>query len=550
MKSQTKSDAPFQRTPPDSATSRPSHGLLLAETGGAQPSLVRVSGVLAVAAVTLLTGSAFHCAETAPPDPSSSGDARQASEMAGAWVGGEVLEREQPDSQVNFFTLRPDGSLELSMIYEVGSRSRVWSYDIDVTYRDGAVSWGYHEGHLNPARDTMWVSKDYRGDRSEWMWVRREGADSLVARLLSVEGKPFEYRVPPEEGDGWACADPGSVGLDQEALFGFLDAVASGEFGDIHSFLVVRHDTLVVEEYFAESGSKHGAFVSSVFRDRVHLLASTTKPVVSALVGIAIENGFIGNVGDPISQFLPAHASLFRGGKEAITIEHLLTMSPGLAWSQTGRLGRTSDAQAVWETDDLVDYVLEKRLREDPGTRFRYSNGTAALMGAVLESATGMGMGRFAEENLFGPLGITDYEWGSYPDGTVMADGGLALRPRDLAKIGQMFLNHGRWDGVQVLTEDWVDRSTIERFRYGSVGQAPLGYGYFWNQAELPDQGGRLPSFFHSGSGGQFLIVIPELEMVVVFTGGIYGANASGTYLPIVMEYVLTSVDLPAGSRG
>jgi CubicO group peptidase (beta-lactamase class C family) len=431
----------------------------------------------------------------------------------------------------------------------VGSRSRVWSYDIDVTYRDGAISWAHHEGHLNPARDTMWVSKEYRGDRSEWMWVRRRGADSLAARLFSVEEKPFEYGVPPEEGVGWACADPGSVGLEQDPLFDFLDTVASGEFGDIHSFLVVRHDTLVVEEYFAESGSKHGAFVSSVFRDRVHLLSSITMPVVSALGGIAIENGFIGSVGDPVSQFLPSHASLFRGGKEAITIEHLLTMSPGLAWSQTSRSGRVSDAQALWETDDLVKSVLEKPLTADPGTRFRYSNGTAAMMGTVLESATGMGIGRFAEEYLFGPLGITDYEWGSYPDGTVVADGGLALRPRDLAKIGQMYLDHGRWSGVQVLPADWVDRSTVERFRYGAVGEVPMGYGYFWNLAEFPFPGGRLSSYFHSGSGGQFLIVIPELDMVVVFTGGTYGGNVSGTFVPIVTEYILTSVDLHSGSR-
>jgi CubicO group peptidase (beta-lactamase class C family) len=469
-------------------------------------------------------------------------------EILGSWSGGEVLEQTRPDSQVVYFEERPDGSIVLSMIFELGPRSRVWTYDIDVTYGDGMVSWAYHEGHLNPARDTMWVSKNYRGDRSEWMWVRNRDVDPLVERLLAMEETPFEFNVPPALGDGWESADPGTVGLDRELLDRFLTLLSEGEFGDIHSLLVVRHDTLVVEEYFAEGGSKHGPFIDSVYRDRTHHLASTTKTITSALIGIAIDRGFIGSVHDPIIDYLPGHAHLLQGEKGAITIDHLLTMSPGLDWSQQGPWDSTNDGRALIYTDDVVGYVLQKELVAEPGTRFVYSNGTPAVAGAILENATGMSVGEFAKEYLFGPLGITDYLWTSYSDGTVEADGGLALRPRDLAKIGQTYLDNGRWRGTAVVSEEWVEHSTRGRFVFTSIGGAPVAYGSFWNQMELPTPAGPVTSYCHGGSGGEFLMVIPDLDMVVVFTAGVYGVDPKRMYHAILSDYVLAGIDRPTGS--
>jgi len=429
------------------------------------------------------------------------------------------------------------------MIYEVGPRSRVWTYDIDVAYADGAVSWAYHQGSLNPARDTLKVLKDYNGDRSDWMWVRRPALDSLLSHLHGMGTAPFEYTIPPEIDDGWPAAAPEAVGLAGETMMDLLASVAQGELGDIHSILVARRGTLVIEEYFAQNGSKHGPFIDSIFRNRVHHLASTTKSIASVLVGIALDRGYIGNAQDPIIRYLPDYAPLLTGGKEAITVGHLLSMSPGLQWFGRNTPGMVNDDHAAWEVEDMVAYALGKPLASDPGTRFNYSNATAAVAGALLEDATDTDVGSFARENLFQPLGITDFLWTSYPDGTVETDGGLALRPRDLARIGQLYLEGGRWDGVQIVPAAWVEESTRGRFRYGSAGGISLTYGYFWMEAALPSPEGDVRAFFHSGDGGQFLMVVPDLDLVIVLTGGIYGRSVVGAYVPLIVRHVLSAVE-------
>jgi CubicO group peptidase (beta-lactamase class C family) len=323
--------------------------------------------------------------------------------------------------------------------------------------------------------------------------------------------------------------------LDPQVLSGLLSRVARGEFGDIHSVLVVRNGLLTVEEYFAEDGTRHGPFIASVFRNRLHHLASVSKTVTSILVGTAIDGGLVGTVRDPLSRYLPQYEPLFDEGKRAITLEHLLTMSPGLQWSQSRMV---ADHLQMWNTPDVGEYVLRKPLIHEPGSHFVYSNGAAVLVGKVLENATGMEVGTYAETKLFGPLGIKDYLWTSYPDGSVETDGGLALRPRDLAKIGQLVLNEGEWEGTQVVSEDWIRSSTQGRHRFAAVDGEPLEYGYFWIQTQVPYRRGTVQAFFHGGDGCQVLGVIPEWDMVVVFTAGLYGIDPNRFYHALIAEYL------------
>jgi len=380
----------------------------------------------------------------------------------------------------------------------------------------------------------MWVSKDYRGDRSEWMWVRDRGADPLMEQLRALDQAPYEYSVPEQLNDGWECGEPESVGIDRTVVARFLDEVSEGTFGDVHGFLLIRHNTLVFEEYFARQGEWHGELINSVFRNRRHHLASITKSITSALVGIAIDRGLITSVQEPIITYLPAHAELLRNGKEAITLEHLLTMSSGLMRPRDdGLLARLNE--------NVVGYVLNQPLVSEPGRRFVYSNGSAAVVGAVLENATGRTVESFAEECLFGPLGITDHPWTSCPDGTVETDGGLAMRPRDLARIGQFFLQQGRWNDTQVVPADWVAESTRQRVTYSAGGL--MGYGYFWMQMQAPFNDTTVSCFCHAGDGGQQLLIIPELDLVMVLTGGRYGANNNLYYRRVIGEYVLPALD-------
>ena len=366
------------------------------------------------------------------------------------------------------------------------------------------------------------------------MWVRDKGADPMMEKLHTLEKAPFEYSVPEKLADGWECASPESVGIDRIPIVRLLEKVSQGAFNDFHGILIIKNNKLVVEEYFANSGKWHGVFINSVFRDRCHHLASTTKCITSTLVGIAIDQGFIESVHEPIMSYLPGYVAMLSDGKEDVTIEHLLTMSSGIKRTP-------SDGRWLWVDRDVAEYILDQPLVREPGQQFVYSNGSAALVGVIMENATGMTVDSFAEEFLFRPLGITDYIWTAYPDGTVETEGGLALRPRDLARIGQAFLQDGRWNGEKVIPADWVVEATKQRMTYNtSLGQR--GYGYFWMERQLTYNDTSISSFFHFGDGGQLLMVFPELDMVIVLTGGGYGGFPSRLYNDIIYSHLLPSV--------
>jgi CubicO group peptidase (beta-lactamase class C family) len=295
-----------------------------------------------------------------------------------------------------------------------------------------------------------------------------------------------------------------------------------------------------LEEYFALNGELRGAFVSEVFRDRVHHMASITKAVTSALTGIVIERGLVEGVDQSVYSFFPEYAHLQSGDRNRIKLRHLLTMTAGLAWEQSRYpfSDRRNNAGEMYRTDDVLAYVLAQPVVAAPGDKFRYSNGLATIMGAVLQRASGMDVPQFAQENLFNPLGISDYMWSRYPDGTLDTDGSLALRPRDLAKIGQLLLNNGRWAGKQVIFQSWIQESTRRRVNL----RRGRGYGYYWNEwlLELADQVERV--IFAPGDGGQFIAVFPSREMVVVITAGNYGTDTTSTYKKLIRNHILPAL--------
>jgi CubicO group peptidase (beta-lactamase class C family) len=468
------------------------------------------------------------------------GNPRDLAEIAGCWKGRQIAKFDRPFSELLLFSLRPDGSLALSLIYEIGPRSRVWTLDADVDVREGTVRWNNQEGHLNGDKDAMKVTRVDSGGQSIWLYVRDRSADSLMMQLRVSTAGPYAYRMPEDRKDGWQCGDIAASGIDRSKIIELIEQIRDGEHGDIHSFLIVKDNKLVVEEYFAENARKHGPFVTGLFRDKVHHLASTTKSITSALIGIAIDQGFIKDVEEPIHQYLPAYISLFNEDKRRIRIRDMLTMTPGFEWRQSGVSDDRNDGMRMWGTEDVIRYVLQKPLEAEPGKKFNYTNGVPTVTGAIMKNAVGMEVGEFAEKYLFHPLGISQYVWTSYPDGSVETDGGLALRSRDLAKIGQLFLNNGVWNGKRIVSERWVLESTKERLRFGRSNR--WGYGYHWMQAESRIGNRAVRSYFVPGDGNQMLAVFPELTMVVVFTAGNYGKDPKPIYYSIFEECILPAV--------
>lgn len=330
----------------------------------------------------------------------------------------------------------------------------------------------------------------------------------------------YVYRVPEKLDDGWEISTLQKEGIEPAGIDALISGVLKGDFKNIHSILLVKNGKLVLEEYFY-----------GYDRDMTHQLHSVSKSITSILVGIAIDQGKINGIEDYVYDFFPDYAdSKWVNRQYDVSLAHALMMSAGIDWDERSRhlTDRRNDIVAMIYGDDWLGYVLNKNQVEAPGQRFNYSGGVNVLLGGIVRNATGMYADKFAEKYLFGPLGITDYRWHRSSVGTINTQGGLSLRPRDMAKIGLLFLDGGKWKGRQVVSEKWVNESVVGRLpaMYG------LNYGYQWWSGKALVNHQEIESFFAWGRGGQYIFVIPECEMVAVITSRPYD-NHTGAILPL-----------------
>jgi CubicO group peptidase (beta-lactamase class C family) len=241
--------------------------------------------------------------------------------------------------------------------------------------------------------------------------------------------------------------------------------------------------------------------------------------VLSLAVGIAVDRGLIRNVNQPIFDFFPELSDLRSAEKDRIQLVHVLTMSMGLKWVEaTPATGDDDNDEArMHMASDQCRYVLGLPVTAPAGQEFFYNTGALALVSAVLRKATGLPLDEFIRVNLFEPLGITHAEWERYK-GEVDAGGGLHLRPRDMAKLGQLVLAGGRWNDRQVASKEWIDISTTAKFK-ATDNQS---YGYLWWLGRARLNGREIQWIGALGRGGQYIRIVPELDLVVAVTGGYY----------------------------
>jgi CubicO group peptidase (beta-lactamase class C family) len=338
----------------------------------------------------------------------------------------------------------------------------------------------------------------YSDEEGPQMELRQEDAQGIAGlRPRPAGAAPYRYVRPAETGDGWTTADCTSHALTVDALNSAFEAVCAGEAGVIHSLLLVAGGELVFEEYF------HG-----YRRDDVHRLASVTKSVSSLLVGAAVDADLITGVDTPVLDFFPDLRTPVDERWHDLTLHHLLSMTMGLDWGGTDPHGTGPD---------FFQAILDRPVVREPGTHWAYQSANVDLLAGVLKQATGLHADRFAEKHLLGPLGITAYDW-SYKatDGYRLMDGSLALRPRDMAKLGMLLRDEGRWRDVQVISADWIRRSIA---RHADT-DGPERYGYLWWLGEFPGGEGPQPVVFANGHGSQFIAWLPKHDLIVVVTGG------------------------------
>ena len=298
--------------------------------------------------------------------------------------------------------------------------------------------------------------------------------------------------------EGWPVSAPEAQGMDSDDLADMLAVIDEDNLA-IDAVLVVRHGHLVAEAYTQPHQVE----------DR-HKLFSCTKSVVSALVGIAIEQGYIEGVDQPLLSLFPGRAAAnLDARKRSMTLGHVLMMATGLD-CQDSYLYRWKGLREMGRSDDWVQYMLDLPMVDEPGSRFEYCNGASYLLSAIVQEATGLSARAYAEQHLFEPLGIDDLRWPSSPEGVTIGWSDLYLRPRDMAKIGYLYLRGGQWDGAQIVPSAWVEASSRKHL----PATLQDGYGYQW---WVRDDG----IYMALGYGGQFIYVVPDEDMVVVFASAL-----------------------------
>ena len=348
---------------------------------------------------------------------------------------------------------------------------------------------------------------------------------------------------PASRDDGWKVAAPASVGLDSAKLCALVPRFEAWTDADIHVVLVARHGTLVFEHYFKGADERWGRSLGVVdfAPDVKHDLRSITKSVTSLLLGIAIDRGWVPGIDAPVLSLLPQYADLRSTEKDRITLRHLLTMSAGLKWDENIPYSNPDNSEIQMDrAPDPYRYVLTRPVDTPPGAIWNYSGGGAALISAVLHQATGKTEDVLAQQLLFDPLGISDVAWVHYPaNGEPMAASGLAMRPRDLAKLGQLVLNHGAWDGRQIVSAAWIDASIAPQIQ----GAQLYFYGYQWWLGRSLVNLHQIDWAVGYGLGGQRLFIVPQLDMVVLVMAGLYHSDMQGLApLQVLNRYALAAV--------
>ncbi|MHC4050721.1 serine hydrolase domain-containing protein [Bradyrhizobium sp. 25ACV] len=339
--------------------------------------------------------------------------------------------------------------------------------------------------------------------------------------------------VPSERGDGWPGGSvAGDSLVNREALCGMADRLATSD-ANIHAVLVARDGKLAFERYFKGAdeipGYNYGRRVETIAfdADMLHNMKSVSKSVASLVVGIAIDRGLIRGVDEPIFSFFPELSDLRSPEKDRIRLVDVLTMSMGLKWVEaTPATGDDdNDETCMHMAWDPCRYVLGLPVTAAAGQEFFYNTGALTLVSAIIRKATGRPLDEFARENLFEPLGITGTAWGRYR-GDTDAGGGLRLRPRDMAKIGQLVLAGGRWNGRQIVSKAWIEASTAEKIKATDA----QSYGYLWwrGQTRLNDR--KISWIGALGRGGQSIRIVPELDLVVAVTAGYYQDYSSQAF--------------------
>ncbi|MEJ2340332.1 MAG: serine hydrolase [Gemmatimonadales bacterium] len=422
---------------------------------------------------------------------------------------------------------------------------RLWGYGMRC--RDGLVVAGeknlglWFEGRLDPAREVLALTVTGLAGSVPISFERLPS--ELVPALPDAPQAPpresgsalYEEHAPEALDDGWPTARPSEVGMDAAVIDAMVRAIVDEELALTHSVLIARRGRLVVEEYFYGFG-----------RETWHDMRSASKTLASTLVGLAVQEGHISGAEALVLPFFSRYRRYanWDARKARITVRDLLTMSSGLDANDSDPRSVASEGayQSQTERPDWIKLALDAPMIADPGAQPLYGGANPLIVGGILEEALEEPVEWFAHRTLFEPLGIDRYKFLLDPTGVVYMGGGLHMRPRDMAKFGQLYLDGGVWQGQRLLSEAWIRESWGRYGRLAPLDRNGHEYGYLWWHHQYPVGNVIIETVEARGNGGQYIFVVPSLDLVVVITSGNFRTGKTRQPEEIMRRFVLPAV--------
>ncbi|NQZ87512.1 MAG: serine hydrolase [Colwellia sp.] len=348
------------------------------------------------------------------------------------------------------------------------------------------------------------------------------GSDEQPKTVITAPEEAFEYEVPEQTQDGWLTATLSDVSIDEKLIEDMMLSVSKARYGYIDSIVIAKDGYLVHEGYFGGST-----------RDTLNDIRSVSKSIISTIVGIAVDAGHIASVEDKVMTLFPEYDLLqnWHERKSDISIRHLLTMSSGLACNDT-QLVSPGGESTMFESDDWLEHFLTLPSLREAGAEFAYCAGGVVGLAGVLEKSTHMKGIDFADEFLFKPLNINNYNW-LKTNGDLLHPNGLFINSRDMAKIGQVMMT-GKWNDQVILSQEWITQATSHQFTDADLDS--LGF-LWWRHSTF-----NFDLFYAHGKGGKTIVVIPKLNIVIAIAASNDPSTALGLNWKIISDFILPAL--------
>ncbi len=368
-------------------------------------------------------------------------------------------------------------------------------------------------------------------------FTRRDSASAPGFYPRTSDTQQYAYRPPVAQNDGWSTGTLVEAGIYPEPIKALIEHILQTKTNSIRTpyiqgLLIARHSRLVLEEYFYGFDS-----------ERPHDMRSASKSLISPIIGIALDRRARFTLNTPACSLFTSYASFANNDprKERITVEHLLTMASGLDCDDNDddSPGNEDTMQNQRAQLDWYKYALDLPMAHEPGEQGAYCSAGINLLGGIIANATGTWLPEFVHEYIAGPLNFGRYHLNLTPLKDVYLGGGAYMRPRDFMKLGELFLRGGKWNGKQIVSKQWTEaswqpHSTLENHNYG----------YGWHLGEYSVAGRTYRRVEAGGNGGQFVIVVPDLDLVVMFTAANYGDYRTWSKYrdELVPQYIIPAV--------